>query len=771
MLPGAGTGFGAKSQQNNNTIYDTNVYGPKGDIIVAALSREVPKVEFFPCNPDYGPDKVAAEEADRFKDIWARNNNLHALLGECARIFWNEDRCLMWTRYELNGQKYGFEGETETPDVPEDMQDLPAPEPTGQDALDDVLDEESSEEGTDDLLSEAGAAPSDERKPLGREVTTVHGKLDHKVPIAVDDFSLMQFVQLSLDLDVAIVRGMFPWIADKINPGTDGMSETQLDRIARENVRQAVVGAYVTGDSLNRHSTVKFTWMRPSMFLDQSVSDEAKAELIEAFPNGALLARAGAEYAFSRNESMDKHIVIGHPWAGKGQNRRAMGSALISVQKRINDWVDLLDDFFKRTVPKKWMNAEAFDLEALKTQPNVPGSTGPFQVQPGLTTADQYIMVEPTPQPQAALPDFIKWFMTSVSEEVSGALPSLFGAATGENTVGNAVIQRDQALQRVGCPWNSVQDMFASAAKQAAECAAECRDGKTIRENIKGRGNVVVNTANLLAGNVLCYAESNPAFPESWQQKETKLMTLIEKGAANPALNAIIFSPHNSTELVSALRMKGFTVTGASSADKQKNEFEVLLRSGPQDNPQFLQMKSSLDQATQGMQQSQATGQPVPPEAAGMMQQLGQALKTVPPQTSTVPVAQDESENHAVEATECFEWLNSTEGQKFHYGSPEQKAGFENVHMHWQEHVTMAKKIAAANKAPDKPPSESISMDISKMPAAVAAQAVMKLGMQADPNLFAQQADQQLQHAVAKKAIPHALEQSNEPQPTRQLRR
>lgn len=38
------------------------------------------------------------------------------------------------------------------------------------------------------------------------------------------------------------------------------------------------------------------------------------------------------------------------------KERRAwysMGASLISIQKRINDWVDLRDDFFKRTVPKK----------------------------------------------------------------------------------------------------------------------------------------------------------------------------------------------------------------------------------------------------------------------------------------------------------------------------------------------------------------------------------------------------------------------------------
>src|SRR3984957_109343 len=524
-LPGQGAGK-KSNERNHNSIYDTNIYGPKGDIIVSALSREIPKVEFFPANPQWGPDKIAAEEADRFKEIWARNNNLHDLLVQCARIFWNEDRCLMWTRFELNGQKYGFEEDQTTPTVPQDEMNPPDDSPTGQEGQEDFLEVTTSdaEVGTDidGLMAESGVG-NNSKKPLGREVTTAHGKLDHKVPISVDNFAEMQFVQLMLDMDVALARGTFPWIASKINPGTDGLSETQLDGIARENVRQAVLGAYVTGDSLSRHTTVKYTWMRPAMFLDQSVSDEAKAELIEAFPDGVLLARAGSEFAFARNEKMDDHIVIGHPSAGKGQNRRSMGTALISVQKRINDWVDLLDDFFKRTVPKKWMNSEAFDMDAIKNEPNVPGSIGPFLVQPGLTTESQYIMVEPTPQPQPALPDFIKWFITTLSEEISGALPSLFGNATGENTVGNAQIQRDQALQRVGCPWNNIQDMFAFAAGQAVKCAAECRDGKEITQNIPGRGNLSVNTANLLGGNVLCYAESNPSFPETAEQVSAKV--------------------------------------------------------------------------------------------------------------------------------------------------------------------------------------------------------------------------------------------------------
>lgn len=767
QLPGQATGYGTATSKGGG-VYDTNVYGAKGDIIVAALSREIPKMEFFPANPEYGPDIVAAEEAENFKSIWSRNNNLHALLVDCARIFWNEDRVVLWTRYELNGQKYGFEGETPTPTVPQDESNPDAAnEATGQEGQEDFTMQETSllQEGDgsmEDMLGDFGQVKTNIRKPLGREITTAHGKLDSKVPIAVDEICQMQFLQLYFDLDVAIVKATFPWIASKIKPGSDGTSEVELDRIARENVRQAVLGAYVTGDSLKRHCVVKYSWIRPSMFQDDSVADEYRAELLEAFPNGCLLAKAGSEFAFARNESMDDHLVVGHPSSGKGQNRRSMGASLISIQKRINDWVDLLDDFFKRTVPKKWMNSEAFDMEALKTQPNTPGSIGPFTPQPGLTTESQYIMVEPTPQPQTSLADFIKWFITSLSEEISGALPSLFGASTNTDTVGGIAIQRDQALQRIGCPWNNIQDMFAEAARQAVVAAADCRDGKKFTQTIPGQGNVTVNTANLVGGNVLCYAESNPAFPESWAQREQKLMALIDGSANNPSIQAWLFSPSNLPALADGIRMKAFKVPGASSVAKQKMEFEILLRSGPMPNPQLLKAQSTLEISSAGMKQHMSNGEAIPPDAQAKMEQLVMMAKSMPQMVSTIPVAQDESELHAVEADECFTWMNSTEGQKFKYGNKKQQAGYANVHLHWTEHMNMAKKIAAANAAPPKPPSESISAAVDKVPATVAVQLLNKMGVQATPADFEQHAQEQLNQKVGAKVLPDAFKKGKE---------
>jgi hypothetical protein len=205
--------------------------------------------------------------------------------------------------------------------------------------------------------------------------------------------------------------------------------------------------------------------------------------------------------------------------------------------------------------------------------------------------------------------------------------------------------------------------------------------------------------------------------------------------------------------------MKNYKVQGASSVTKQRCEFEMLLRGAPMPNPQLIQMQEGLEKVTSGMQVAQMSGQPIPPEATAMVQQVQQGMQSLPKLVSTIPVAQDESENHAVEANECFEWMNDIEGQKFKHGTEKQRAGYENVHLHWTEHVAMAKKIAAANMPPGKPPSESLSVDVSKMPAPIAVQALSKMGIQATPAMFEQQAGTVLDHKIAGKAIPEALKQ------------
>lgn len=754
-FPGTGSLFSPATQQMLSQNYHTNVYGEKKEIIVAALSREVPKVEFFPADPNHGPDQSMAEVSEGLKDIWAKNNNLQAILQDAASIFWNDDRCLFWTRYELNGEEFGYEDPDE-PTVPENELEPPT-EPSG------------SEGG--EAYREANESPLDAvetRKPRGRVRTTAMGKMHHKVPIHVNSQFEMGCVWICEDKDTAIVRAQFPWMKDKIQGGGDGVGETEFDRVARENVQQALAGQYVTGDSINRHCVVKHTYIRRSMFFDKDISELTRKELLEKFPDGCVLVKAGAEFAFARNEGMDDHLAIGHPFPGKGQNRRSLGESLLPIQDYINELIGLALDFAKRTISRKWMDSEVFNVEALKKQTNIPGGISPFNRVPGVPV-DQLIFIEPTPTPQPWLITFVQWVITNLTEQIAGALPSLFGAQiSGQVGSEGVATQRDQAMQRQGCPWNSLQAMFAQAAGQAARLTAKCTS-KDIEDVIPGKGRISIKVNNL-KGKVLCFPESNPEFPESWSQREQRVMSIVDAAAANPTseFSKIIFDPKNLKVIQSAIRMRDFTIKGASSVAKQQAEFEILLRSGPNPNPQKIAAQKAITDAQTGIQQimaqSLATGQEPPPEVQQQAQQapqmiamLQQQIQGMPDEISTVPVRGDGSEDDAVEKSVCFDWLNSADGRKFEYGTPEQKTAFQNVYLHWKEHDAADKKLQAAAAPPPPPPKVSFSVPTDKMPPAEQAKIVSAGGIQADPGDFQEHQQTQLNAEVAKKVIPDSI--------------
>jgi hypothetical protein len=71
----------------------------------------------------------------------------------------------------------------------------------------------------------------------------------------------------------------------------------------------------------------------------------------------------------------------------------------------------------------------------------------------------------------------------------------------------------------------------------------------------------------------------------------------------------------------------------------------------------------------------------------------------------------------------------------------------------------MAKQIAKANAPPpeNKPPSESITAAVDKVPQNVAIQLLAKMGVQSTAQDFQQHAADQLQQKVQAKAIPEAL--------------
>src|SRR6185437_10669568 len=407
--------------------------------------------------------------------------------------------------------------------------------------------------------------------------------------------------------------------------------------------------------------------------------------------------------------------------------------------------VDLLNDFFIKTVPKVWMDSDAFNVESIATQTNIPGGRGPFRSKPGVDSQN-LMLEEPMPTHQPSLPEFIQYFMGDVSEQLSGALPSLAGAETDTDTYRGIALQRDSALQRLTTPWGAIREAMSDVSRQAVQSAARCREklGQTsISESIPGSGKVTMEIADL-KGNILTFPLTDSTIPETWTETASKYQQIITEAPSNPWLAKILSLPRNMKFAKDAIGLGDLDVPEADSIDKQLSEFETLLKTGPQPNPQLLQAQQQLQQAEQ---QANAEGPEAIAQFQQMKQQATQAMQQLPPMISTVPVRQDASEDHETEAQTCFEKMISPEGRRLSVENPDV---FQNLHLHWQEHTDMAKKLAPP--PPQKEPSPSLSMAVDKLPPELAAQGASKFyGLNASPQQFQTQDATETEQKITEK--------------------
>lgn len=557
--------------------------------------------------------------------------------------------------------------------------------------------------------------------PRGREVPHVYGKLEHKVPMNAQSMEDCLWIQISKEYDVAYVKAMFPEHAAKIRAGGSIAGENELDRIARINAVLALEASYVTGDSMVRDCTVQRNFLRPGIFMEVQ-SAELREELMQAFPDGAEVIQAADIFIKARNASMDDHCTLVHAFPGTGMNRLALCSKLESIQKRLNNWIELIDQFFIRCVPNRYMDTKAFDVEALKEQPGAPGDITPFsldQVAPNRNVQD-LVWMEPFPTHQPSMPQFIMLFTNEFPQLLSHALPSLFGAQDNTDTATGALIQRDQAVGCLLTPWWNIQVATASYHKQAVQLAARCR-----QEDILGTDkadNRIRIALSELKGSICAYPEEDANFPESWTQKQQRYQQMIAD-SVNPIVARFLT---NLSNLRLARDMAGFgefKIPEADCYEKQMGEFELLLAQSPLPNPAYAQAQQALQAEFQRLQAQQAMGVIIQPQEIQQLAQAQQQLQAIPQLISSVQV-DEQNDNHAVEAQACQDFINDASGRRLKYGTEKQKLGLENLKLHRQEHLALIKPEGQLPKPP------SVSISYKDLPPEPAAKLLTDVGLQ-----------------------------------------
>lgn len=718
-LYGGGTNNASGSQilQSHNVgrMFAVNIYSARGDKFVAALSREVPGLTFVPKRDKDQMDQTAADEAKKYLSVWLNDAGIKDLVGDIASLFYTDDRVVIYTRSVADEQEWG----TETPDEQQETFDAPSAEGLSPE-------------------TEMQPAQQDNEVPAIREITTAYGKLECKVPMMADKMSGFPWLRLSKEENVNTLKERYPWIEDKIKAGgagsKNGGGADQLDRQMRILVRLAVQSSSSSGESWQQDATETKTWYRPSQY--RSIKDKAVRQLFyDTFPSGLLVVHAGGELAFIRNESMDKHLKEMHPKKGSGQNRRSVGANFLPIQKTLNARVSLDDRYTRGAVARRMALEGPIDVQQMNRQSNDPAQTIPVLASaiPAGQTLDNCFAVEKVPQPNSTMQDSIQWMATEAPELMDGMSPAMFGMEDAD-TFGATKLNRDQALQVLSMPWGQICIGLAKAAEQAVESAAVNRVAN-IQASIPGQDKLEIELGKL-QGNALCYPESME-IPQTIAEQEAQFAELVEASKTVPMYQAIVNDPRNLPHIAKFPAMAGLAIQGKDAVEQQDGEFELLMQSGPQPNPQLAQMQQQLEAIISQLQQGLTHPEAQTPEGQQAMQalqqqaqQLQQQMQSLPPQVSSVQVAQNGSQNHAIHSAITLGMMNSAEGRKLKNGTPEQQAIFQNLELHWEEHEQMKAKLTPV------PPIDakfSVSAAIDKAPPEVQAQAWAALGVQAQP--------------------------------------
>jgi hypothetical protein len=726
-LPAPGSGY-HPTDAGSRSMFEGNIFSSYEEMIIGALSREFPSTRFEPNDEHNDVDITAADAAERLKSSVERNLGSHVFIRDIDRLLCTDGRVVLEANYTLDAQRFGYEPEPEGV-VPEDETIPVAAEGAATSPESGAQPDEGEPEG----MGEGGPATPQgavQRKPRGRETIDIHGALEAKLPMKAGSIAECDYLQTNKEIPISVARAKFPEVAKSITAATAGPGGDNIARLARVNVKLGIDNNFVTSDSAAYDVTEQRTWFRPSIFYDPDVPEGEREEWLDLFPYGMRVVYMGETFCEARNLSLDDHVTLIHARAGDGMHRASLLKWLLPIQKVFNNLLDLANDYLTRGIPMKWFPEGPFSREKIANQTNVPGGFDFYQADPGAFPEGirNAIFVEeilPFPDQLVAV---LQWLPNDMAQMLTGCFPALFGGDSGSQGVGDALMQRDQALGRLGPVWGRIKEGIANSMRQAVQCLA--RSGQDTIRTV-GKESVRVETADL-KGNIFCFPETDENFPTTWLQKQARLEQVVELAVSNPMFLQVVDDPSNLEVLKNAFELEGLSIPQLDSFEAQLGEVAVLLKAQPLPNPKFVQAQQQLQEL-----RMQA---PPTPEGQQMIQQLQQAVGQITPEVSSVEIDPKVDDN-VIHRLTCLGVLRSEKGRSLKNGTQQDKMAYANLRLHMLEHEALIPQNLLQPGAAQRP--VSLSANLKDMPPKEAAQAMLKAGIQATPEDFEAQDVQQ----------------------------
>jgi len=609
-----------------------NVYRAHGEAVIAALTIDVPAVNFLPDDTKNANDIDTAKNYSAASLLIQRHNDVELLYSYAVYLAWVSP--LVAAYHYLDADKeYGtvatpqYKDKTETHikwvcgrcDAKLDDAVIVCPECSSEDVK-----KVETEEKVSAFVGMEDVAKS-------RIKIKIYG-VDH---VKVSPYARTQgdtpYLILEFDEHVTEARA-------RTGRNIAGHSDiSSYERYSRDPQGYE-------NDDANRVTT-QCVWLRPCAYYYDSV--ELGKELEKKFPDGLYAEIIGEEVIEVRNEKLDDVWTIWESPVSSHLHMNPIGQPLFDPQEVQNDIVNLTVDTMGQAIPETFADPQVLDFDQYSKTRRKPGMVTQAKALAGRAMGEGFFTTR-----TATLSQEIDKFDSKVQQYAQllvGAFPSIYGGTIqgGSKTYAEYSASRQQALQRLSLIHKAATRWWAKVMQKCVPIYVDSllEDERYTAQIGPGEFLNLTIQADAQSGRIGHVEPSaGNQLPMPWGQQRDIIMELLKMGSDE--INAVLFSPENTHMLVRLSGLPDLKIPGDESRTKQFREILQII---------------SLGQDSDDMGPISATGEVVSP-------------------VKVDPIVDD----HAVEAQICKAFLQGREGQDLKLNSPKV---YSLILAHHNEHV------------------------------------------------------------------------------------
>ena len=591
----------------DQAYYDkpVNTFRAYIETIIAALSVTTPSAKCFPEDAESSLDTITAKAGDKIGQLINRHNNSPLIWIKALYTYYTEGTVFFYS-YPRYDEKYGTYEQNRTEEVVEERNMIKCPicgQTTEVDEVQDVFMPETQEEN----CPNCGNVVQMEQEQQSFTTTKIVGKTKHPKSRVCIEVSGGLYTKIA---NYAKTPEQTPYLIHAYECHyADAMEEYEhllgnpklLNQLKSQGMgpldtytQWGRLNTLYMGEYPNYVVTKRKAWLRPSSFNILGNTDDIK-ELRKLYSRGVKVCLVNDEFGSAEPEALDDYWTISVNPLEDYLTHDPAGVGLVATQEITNDIISLVLQTIEHGVGQTFADPAVLNFKAYRDTETIPGGVYEAIPKSGKALGEAFYQVKTATLSSEIMPFFE--LIQSLSQLVSGALPSLFGGQLdGSNTASEYSMSQAQARQRIQnifklftSTWKEVQGkaipLFINNMKADEKDVQRLPDGSFI--------NIFIRMAELEGKIGKIELEAAENLPLTWSQIKDTIMKMFE--LQNPVFLEMLMAPENIPVLRDAIGLNGFYIPGEDDRSKQNDEIKQLLESEPIEDPETGIFEPSVD--------------------------------------------------------------------------------------------------------------------------------------------------------------------------------